>query len=493
MGAQEVNGSELSEYQPDQFGGATDKGPRRSENQDAFWIPDQNVPVDLGRVYLVADGVGGQQDGGVASKMAVEIVQRLFFDLRRQGEPIPTALKNALEQANLTILNEAQEREIRKMGATFVAAVLDAGKLIVAHVGDARAYLIRRGEIKRLTRDDSWVQKQVDAGLITEEEAANHEFRNVVTQVLGNKPEITVNISQALELQPGDVILLCSDGLYDPLSDSRMAQLASENEPQKAAELLVQAAVDAEATDNITAVVIRSGQFVSMAGEPTLVSPPTAVEAAPTIIVSPVSPSPALPPAAPPPAQSKGGISKWLIILAVVAILLIAGALLAFWLQSASVAGDSQDAAATAIPALIESPSPEGRGALRPLNPTATFAAIAVTVEPEATSTIPLPATPTTRPTVTVLVSSEPRGCVNGEIVPFVRTDEQFSAGCASTIMLLETGDEVRILNDLPVAPGGNCGPGQFIRIQSINDPALEGWIHQDALDLIAAGETCVP
>ncbi len=448
----------------------------------------QVAPTDLGRLYLVADGVGGQEDGAVASKMAVATVQQLFFELRKQGESIPSALKNAMEQANLVILSDAQKREVRKMGATFVAAGLDANELNVAHVGDARAYLIREGEITRLTRDDSWVQIQVEAGLITEEEAANHEFRNVVTQVLGNKPEINVNISQALELQSGDVILLCSDGLYGALPDSRMIPLVTENEPQRAAELLVQAAIDAEATDNITAVVIRTGQLAPVAGEPTLVPLPVAAESAPTIMVSPVSA-----PTAPPPAKAKGGSPKWLIILAIAAVLLIAGALLAFWLQHRSVVEDSQDAAATALPAVVESPSPVSGGALRVLTPTPLVDPQTATIEALPTATIPPPDTATPLPTPTLEATSEPRGCINGETIPFVRTDEQLNAGCASTTMLLETGDEVRILSDPPVAPGGNCGPGQFIKIQSLNDLALEGWVHQDAIDPIAAGETCGP
>lgn len=487
MDAKDENGNVIHDYQPERSGGATDKGPRRAENQDAFWIPDQNTPTDLGALYLVADGVGGQQDGAAAARLAVGTVQQEFYKLRRKGEPLPDALKEALERANRKILDDAQKREVRKMGATFVAAVQEGDKLIVAHVGDARAYLVRQGELQQLTRDDTWVQRQVDAGLIKEEEALKHEFRNVVTQVLGNKAEINVNLSQTHQLQLGDVILLCSDGLYDVLPDKLLISLTSENEPQSAARLLVEAAIEAEATDNITAVVLRIGQFVPIADEPTLAPIPTMVAAAPTLTAAPIS-TPTQP-----PQKEKGGIPRWLIILAIIAIILIAATLLTFWLQNRNVSGNSRDAAATAMPEIVESPSPESTGALRVLELTATVESPAETGEPLATETIQPPDTPTPRPTPTVAVISEPRGCANGDLIPFVRTDEQFNAGCTTAFMQLEAGDEVRILSSQPVAPGGNCGPGQFIKIQSINDAALEGWVHQDAIDIIATGESCGP
>ncbi len=489
MDAQEVNGNGLQAYQPEWSGAATDKGPRRAENQDAFWIPDQGTPTNLGSLYLVADGVGGQQDGAAASKMAVEIVRQVYYDLRRQGEPISDSLKQALERANQTILDDAQKREIRKMGSTFVAAAINGDELNVAHVGDARAYLIRQGELRQLTRDDTWVQRQVEAGLITEEEAARHEFRNVVTQVLGNKPEINVNLSKTHTLRPGDVILLCSDGLYDALPDRRMISLATENAPQSAARLLIEAAIEAEATDNITAVVLRTDQFVPLADEPTLLPIPVAIESAPTIIASPIStPTQPLP-------KDKGGIPKWLIILAIIAIILIAGALVTFWFQNRDVAEDSRDAAATALPATANSPMATSTNFLESLNPPSTEDLPTETSEPEATATIQPLDTPTSRPSPspTIQAASEPRGCVSGKMRSYVWDDAKFNADCSPTSMELGVGHEVRILPDQPAAPGGNCGPGQFLKIQSVNDAALEGWVHEGGIDLIATGESCSP
>lgn len=477
MDAQNVNGNVLHDYEPDRGGGATDKGPRRAENQDAFWIPDQNTPTEIGALYLVADGVGGQQDGATASKLAVETVRQVYYDLRRQGEPIPDTLKQALERANQTILDDAQKREVRKMGSTFVAAVLDGDELNVAHVGDARAYLIRQGELRQLTRDDTWVQRQVDAGLITEEEAVRHEFRNVVTQVLGNKPKISVNLSQTHALQSGDVILLCSDGLYDVLPSSRMIALATDNAPQSAARLLIEAAVAAEATDNITAVVIRTDQLVPIADEPTLVPLPVPAK---TVL--------------PPPVKDRGGIPRWLIGLVIVAIILIIAALTAFWLRNRNATEDSLLAAATAIPGVIESLTSESAGALRVLTATAAVEPLAEIGETLATATSQPPDTPTPLPSPTLQATSEPRGCVNDGLFPVLWSDAQITdSNCSDTDDGLEAGDEVRILSSKPVSAGGNCGGGRFVKIQSVADPEVEGWMREDLIDLLASGESCSP
>ena len=476
MDTQDVNSNIVHDDQPEQYGGATDKGPKRAENQDAYWIPDQNTPLELGVLYLVADGVGGQQDGAVASKMAVENVHQLYYDLRQQGDSIPDALKKSLERANQLIIAEAQRREVGKMGSTFVAAVQDDDKLNIAHVGDARAYLLRSGELRQLTRDDTWVQRQVDAGLITEEEASRHEFRNVVTQVLGNKPEINVNLSQTHSLQPDDAVLLCSDGLYGALSDKQMIALVKENAPQSAAKLLVEAAIDAEASDNITAVVVRVGQFVPIADEPTLVPMPVPLKTAP-------------PP--PPPVKDKGGIPKWLLGLAILAIVLIFGALAAFWLRNRNATEDSLSAAETAMPDIVESLTPEGAGALASIDPTRLMESQAETVEPLATNTPQPSVTPTPLPTPTLEPTSEPRGCANGQVFAFIWDDTQINTGCGLTNLELEVGEAVLILNNPEIAPGGTCGSGQFIKIQSIVNEDLEGWVHKDAIDLLSEGERC--
>jgi protein phosphatase len=495
MDAQELNDKNLRGYAPELVGGASETGPRRAENQDTFWIPDEGSATHLGTLILVADGVGGQEDGAVAAQLAAQAGHRVFYEQRQQGKAVPEALKDALEQANQAVYEEAQNRDVRRMGSTFVAAVQDAGQLVVAHVGDARAYIVRQGEMRQLTRDDTWVQRQVDVGLITEEEAAKHEFRNVVTQVLGNKPEVNVNLSQTQALQQGDIVLLCSDGLYDVLADGQMIPLLTNNGAKSAARLLVEAAIDAEATDNITAVVMRTDPFVPLADEPTLVPPPVPIVDEPTLVpmTAPAAPVP------PPPVDKKGKASKWLILLAIIAVILIVATPVAFWLTSQNADGE---AVGDETPPSTEAglPAQEGGAALNTVVPTITTQAAAVTVEslvatiePPAAATIPPLDTAISLPTPTLAATPEPRGCANGRLLPYIWNDTQINAGCGPTILALDVGDEVRILSDQPFSPGGNCGVGRFIKIQSIVDATLEGWVHEGAIDSLAPGESCSP
>ena len=247
----------MSNHSP-QVGAKSDKGPTRSANEDAFWVSDARSPLEYGSLYLVADGVGGQEHGAVAAQQAVQVISTAFYQRRHSGSTIPEALNDAVLQANQAIYQRAQTMDISRMGCTLVAAVQHEGQLYVAHVGDARAYLLMENHLRRLTRDDTWVQKQVDAGIITYEEAARHELRNIVTQVLGNKLDITVHQSATYELHAGDTYLLSSDGLHGVLSKEQLFKLMKDNPPQAAADALVRAAIEAQTRDNITAVVVNS-------------------------------------------------------------------------------------------------------------------------------------------------------------------------------------------------------------------------------------------
>ncbi|HEX6385374.1 MAG TPA: protein phosphatase 2C domain-containing protein, partial [Anaerolineae bacterium] len=190
----------MRNFNQDLVGVNSDKGPVRPANEDAFWVPDAGTPTELGALYVVTDGVGGQEEGAAAAELAARVVRDAFYQLRQSGEPVQAALERAIHQANQAVYEEGQARGGR-MGCTIVAAVQNQGSLYVAHVGDARAYLLRDGRLQQLTRDDTWVQKQVDAGLISAEAAAQHELRNVVTQVLGNRPEVNINLAEARALR----------------------------------------------------------------------------------------------------------------------------------------------------------------------------------------------------------------------------------------------------------------------------------------------------
>ena len=177
--------------------GFNDKGPIRKANEDSFILPDPNAPTDLGLIYVVADGVGGQEHGAEASQLAVRIIHDVFYQTRQVGESIPVALAHAADQANLAIYDEAQKRQTGRMGCTVVTAVHHQGQRYILHAGDARAYLLRYGKLQKLTRDDTWVQRQVEEGLIGEDTAQHHELRHVVTRVLGNNPTAAVHRFQA--------------------------------------------------------------------------------------------------------------------------------------------------------------------------------------------------------------------------------------------------------------------------------------------------------
>ncbi len=248
------------------IGARSDRGPFRSTNQDAYWVSDTTDPIDLGELYIVTDGVGGQEYGAAAAQLAAQVINTQFYRRRQAGEPVPDALSQAIYQANEAIYEQAQERGGVKMGCTVVAAVQHEGLLYVAHVGDARVYLLHKNKLRQLTRDDSWVQKQIDAGIITPEEAENHQMRNVVTQALGNKLEIEVHQSQHENFRSGDRLLLCTDGLHGVLSDAEMIKLLKNNAPQTAADALVQAAIDAGTEDNVTAVVVQLKKANGRAG-----------------------------------------------------------------------------------------------------------------------------------------------------------------------------------------------------------------------------------
>ncbi|MEJ2749413.1 MAG: protein phosphatase 2C domain-containing protein, partial [Anaerolineae bacterium] len=311
----------------DLAGAASDKGPVRKANEDAFMLPEEKAPTELGLIYVVADGVGGQEHGAEASHLAARIIHDVFYQTRQVGESIPVALAHAADQANLAIYDEAQKRQASRMGCTVVTAVHHEGQRYILHAGDARAYLLRDGQLKKLTRDDTWVQRQVEEGLIGEDTAQHHELRHVVTRVLGNNPTAEFTVSDPAPIAEGDVLLLCSDGLHDVVEQSEMQQILAGYSPQAAADTLVKTAVQNKAQDNITALVVRSQP--DKESDATVVMPtaarPTAAQAAPTVAISP-APPPAADPAEPArSARPRAGIRLPLWALGLIVLAIIGG------------------------------------------------------------------------------------------------------------------------------------------------------------------------
>jgi len=232
---------------------ASDSGPSRPENQDAWAV----VPLDPrpGCALLLADGMGGHEDGAAAAYLAVHGAGNV---LRSSGEP-HRALADAVAEGNDAIARHRASRGGVVTGTTLVVAVLGGGRASIANVGDSRAYLLRGGALVQITVDHSWVAEQVRAGHLAPQSVSGHPHRSLLTRALTGDP-VEVDVF-GTDVQLGDALLLCSDGLWEPLGDARLAELLAAGGAGGAldavAASLCDAALAAGATDNITAVLGR--------------------------------------------------------------------------------------------------------------------------------------------------------------------------------------------------------------------------------------------
>jgi protein phosphatase len=224
-------------------GAATDKGQVREGNEDAY-VVDPRL-----RLFAVADGMGGHQAGEVASATALEALRAAIAS--------GLAVGDSITRANAAVLEKADEDDaLTGMGTTITALVPEGEHVLIGHVGDSRAYLLREGEIVQVTDDHSLVEELVREGRITEEQAAVHPQRSIITRALGVDTEVQVDVVE-LTLRAGDRVLLCSDGLTTMLRAPEIATiLRREADPTRCANALVDAANAAGGDDNITTVVI---------------------------------------------------------------------------------------------------------------------------------------------------------------------------------------------------------------------------------------------
>jgi serine/threonine protein phosphatase PrpC len=239
---------------------ATDIGLKRSRNEDHFatWVPSSPSDVDRrGIVLVLADGMGGSQAGEVASRMAVDAVLESLRD-GGDGEP-EVVLRDAMESANHAVWAESREHpERRGMGTTLTTAVLRGPALYLGHVGDSRAWLLRRGALRQLTRDHSLVAQLVEDNHITPEQAKVDPRRNVVTRSIGVGHHVEVDVARCPEpLEPGDVVMLSSDGLHGLVPEDEIAAAASLPDLGQACDRLIELARDRGGHDNITVVLAR--------------------------------------------------------------------------------------------------------------------------------------------------------------------------------------------------------------------------------------------
>lgn len=225
------------------FGSRTDVGCVRDHNEDSL--------VAAPPLFVVADGMGGHAAGEVASEIATAVIAE-----KAPATPDAEALGRAVEEANLEIIAAAEDGRGREgMGTTCTAAVLHEDRLVIAQVGDSRAYLLHQGKLQQLTRDHSLVAMMVEAGQLTPEEARVHPRRSVITRALGTDPSTRPDLYE-IDVEAGDRLLLCSDGLYgmveDPAIQSIMTRTA---DPQRCASQLVNEAIANGGNDNVTVIV----------------------------------------------------------------------------------------------------------------------------------------------------------------------------------------------------------------------------------------------
>jgi protein phosphatase len=235
----------------------TDRGQVRTDNEDAVYLEPagSHEARARGLLCIVADGMGGYAAGEVASRMAVQAVRNRYY--AGSSTFIVDALRIAIEGANQDVWQAAQRQpETTGMGCTLTAVVILGVDLVVGHVGDSRAYLLRDNEIAQVTRDHSWVAEQVEAGALTPEQANRHPQRNVILRALGARATVEVDIIQDRVLD-GDILVLCSDGLSTVLEDEQIGRIVLDSSPEQAVRQLVILANKRGAPDNVTVAVLR--------------------------------------------------------------------------------------------------------------------------------------------------------------------------------------------------------------------------------------------
>lgn len=246
--------------------GLTDVGQVRPHNEDSILLePSLNL-------YAVADGMGGHKGGEFASRICLDSLRDYLLMAAKGQAPLVGELEPAYSEmanrlgsavrfANRAVFEAAGSKpEWRGMGTTIVALTVSNRSVSIAHVGDSRAYLLRQGKFQQLTEDHSWIEEQVRAGLMSRDEALFAKGRNVLTRAIGQDSAVTVDLDE-LELQPGDCLLLCSDGLFGMVADEEIAALiGAANSPEAACRELVACANGRGGRDNISVILIAADE-----------------------------------------------------------------------------------------------------------------------------------------------------------------------------------------------------------------------------------------
>ena len=248
------------------FAALSDVGLSRSQNEDAVQVTDLSTGMrfdaspsiakialgERGALLALSDGMGGHAAGEVASAVVISSLRSALQqnDVRSTDR----RLEAAVRRANADVLEAAKSNNRRGMGATLTAVVVENSGAYIAEVGDSRAYLLRAGQLKQLTRDQSLVQMLVDQGLMSEDEAEDSPRRNILLQAMGTTDDVHAAIGH-VALRRDDILLLCSDGISNAMRDDELRQILLENAPDAAVAKMIQLANDRGGEDNLTAVV----------------------------------------------------------------------------------------------------------------------------------------------------------------------------------------------------------------------------------------------
>ncbi|MFZ4984954.1 MAG: Stp1/IreP family PP2C-type Ser/Thr phosphatase [Blastocatellia bacterium] len=247
----------------------TDTGREHEENQDSIgYICDEREGVHL---LIVADGVGGSVCGQMASQLAVQTIRQSFFAFENQvsgvtGQTGQTGqigerLTFAISEANRVIVRRGQrDRRCRGMGSTCAVLAVQNENAWIAHAGDSRVYLVRENRIAQMTRDHSRVQRMLDDGLITEEEALDHPEKHYLERALGLRDEVRVDLRLPVTVFPNDRLIVCTDGLTSLVWDEEIYRIVSSNQPEEACEQLIALANDRGGHDNISVGIAKIGE-----------------------------------------------------------------------------------------------------------------------------------------------------------------------------------------------------------------------------------------
>jgi len=368
------------------FARGTDVGVVRDHNEDWVMIEDPSDPAlqGKGRLFIVADGMGGYQAGEVASQLAGETVRREYY---ADPSADPTArLRNAVQVANGVVYRSAQGTTSHAgMGTTMVVTALIDNKAYIASVGDSRAYVVHQGVLSQITQDHSFVGEQIRAGILTKEQARVHPQRNVITRALGSQSTVQIDTFVG-ELLEGDVLVMCTDGLTGHVSEDHIRDVVTQLPPEQAVAQLIQMAKDDGGTDNITTIVLRVGPplydgaitapVARPQGETTTVVTPQP-QAKATLAQSAVAPAWTLQAKSAESRKRKGGVSMIWFVVGVLIALMAVGAV---------------GVVALGLTGVLRKPTPTA---------TLTLPTVTLAVVPMQTTVVPSTATATVEPTET--------------------------------------------------------------------------------------------